>query len=66
MGISPIGQRLYVAEFGPMAVASLSAKAGAPRRRSSAVTSLPSWLWETHKGWVYTGDLTGAVYRAKP
>ena len=29
MGISPIGQRLYVAEFGPMAVASLSANGGA-------------------------------------
>jgi hypothetical protein len=66
MGISPIGQRLYVAEFGPMAVVSLSANGGgAPKTFLSGYVA-PVVALGTHNGWVYSGDLTGAVYRAKP
>ncbi len=66
MGISPIGQRLYVAEFGPMAVASLSANGGGTPKTFLSGYVAPVVALGTHRGWVYTGDLTGAVYRAKP
>ena len=42
-GISPIGQRLYFAEFGPMAVACAERQRRHRRSRSSAGTWLRSW-----------------------
>ena len=66
MGISPIGQRLYFAEFGPMVVASLSANGGGTPKTFLSGYVAPVVALGTHKGWVYSGDVTGAVYRAKP
>ena len=69
MGIGAIGQRLYVALFGGLgqgpAVVSLSAKGGAPTPVLTGYAA-PVVAVGTNGGWVYSGDLTGAVYRVKP
>ncbi len=69
MGIGAIGQRLYVALFGGLgqgpAVVSLSANGGAPTPVLTGYAA-PVVAVGTNGGWVYSGDLTGAVYRVKP
>lgn len=68
-GIAAIGQRLYVALFGGIgagpAVVSQSTSGGPPSPVLSGYVA-PVVAVGTYHGWVYSGDLTGAVYRVKP
>ena len=68
MGMSPIGQTLYVALFGglgqgPVVVSMNSAGKQIKPFLSGYVA--PVLAVGTRKGNVYTGDLTGAIYRVK-
>src|SRR3954451_24837121 len=68
MGISPIGQTLYVALFGGRAgspeVVSMNT-AGKQIKTFLSGYAAPVLAVGTRKGNVYTGDLTGAIYRVK-
>jgi len=68
MGISPIGQTLYVALFGGRAgkpeVVSMNTGGKQIKTFLSGYVA-PVLAVGTRKGNVYTGDLTGAIYRVK-
>jgi glucose/arabinose dehydrogenase len=69
MGISPIGQTLYVALFGGLGktgpeVVSMNT-AGKQIKPFLTGYAAPVLAVGTRKGNVYTGDLTGAIYRVK-
>lgn len=73
MGIGAIGSRLYVALFnglprqGPEVVTMRIG--GKSRRQLRPVLTgyaAPVVALGTHDGWVYTGDLSGALYRVRP
>jgi glucose/arabinose dehydrogenase len=68
MGISPIGQTLYVALFGGRAgkpeVVSMNTNGKQIKTFLSGYVA-PVLAVGTRKGNVYTGDLTGAIYRVK-
>jgi glucose/arabinose dehydrogenase len=69
MGINPIGQTLYVALFGGLTpdhpvVISMNTHGGNVKTFLSGYVA-PVLAVGTRKGFVYTGDLTGAIYRVK-
>ena len=68
MGISPIGQTLYVALFGGRGkgpeVVSMNT-GGKQIKTFLSGYAAPVLAVGTRKGNVYTGDLTGAIYRVK-
>jgi glucose/arabinose dehydrogenase len=68
MGISPIGQTLYVALFGGLGtgpeVVSMNTS-GKQVKPFLTGYAAPVLAVGTRKGNVYTGDLTGAIYRVK-
>jgi glucose/arabinose dehydrogenase len=68
MGISPIGQTLYVALFGGLgqgpAVVTMNTS-GKQVKPFLTGYAAPVLAVGTRKGNVYTGDLTGAIYRVK-
>ena len=69
MGLGAIGKKLYVALFGGLGtgptVVSVPLKGGDPTPFLTGYVA-PVVALGVNKGWVYTGDLTGAVYRVKP
>ncbi len=69
MGLGAIGKKLYVALFGGLGtgptVVSVPLKGGDPTPFLTGYAA-PVVALGVNKGWVYTGDLTGAVYRVKP
>ena len=69
MGLGAIGKKLYVALFGGLGtgptVVTVPLKGGAPTPFLTGYVA-PVVALGVNKGWVYTGDLTGAVYRVKP
>jgi glucose/arabinose dehydrogenase len=66
MGIAPIGQNLYIAQFNPKKprVVRLSVKT---KKVTPVLTGFvaPVVGLNTHNAFVYVGDLTGSVYRVK-
>jgi glucose/arabinose dehydrogenase len=68
MGINPIGQTLYVALFGGLGqgpvVISMNTHGAQVKTFLSGYVA-PVLAVGTRKGFVYTGDLTGAIYRVK-
>jgi glucose/arabinose dehydrogenase len=68
MGIRPIGQTLYVALFGGLGngpvVVSMNT-AGKHIQPFLSGYAAPVLSVGTRRGYVYTGDLTGAIYRVK-
>jgi glucose/arabinose dehydrogenase len=68
MGISPIGRTLYVALFGGLGsgpvVVSMNT-AGKQIRPFLSGYVAPVLAVGTHRGYVYTGDVTGTLYRVK-
>jgi glucose/arabinose dehydrogenase len=68
MGISPIGQTLYVALFGGLGngpvVVSMNT-AGHQIKPFLSGYVAPVLAVGTRRGYVYTGDLTGSIYRVK-
>jgi glucose/arabinose dehydrogenase len=65
MGIGAIKRTIYVALFGRQEVDRFSVDGGKPKAFLKGYAA-PVVALGINKGWVYTGDLTGAVYRAKP
>jgi hypothetical protein len=69
MGLGAIGKRLYVALFGGLGtgpeVVSVPLKGGKATPFLTGYVA-PVLAIGVHRGWLYTGDLTGAVYRVKP
>ena len=65
MGIGAIKRTIYVALFGRQEVDRFSVDGGKPKAFLKGYAA-PVVALGVNKGWVYTGDLTGAVYRAKP
>jgi glucose/arabinose dehydrogenase len=65
MGIGSIGKRIYVALFGKMEVDTFKVGAGKPKAFLTGFAAPVTGLG-INKGWVYSSDLTGAVYRVKP
>ena len=69
MGLGAIGKRLYVALFGGVGgnpeVVSVPLKGGKATPFLTGYVA-PVLAIRVNKGWLYTGDLTGAVYRVKP
>jgi glucose/arabinose dehydrogenase len=69
MGLGAIGKKLYVALFGGLGtgptVVSVPLKGGDPTPFLTGYVA-PVVALGVNKGWVYTGDLTGAVYKVKP
>jgi glucose/arabinose dehydrogenase len=69
MGLSPIGQTLYVALFGGLGKSGpevVSMNTGGKQIRPFLTGyAAPVLAVGTRKGNVYTGDLTGAIYRVK-
>lgn len=69
MGIGAIGQKLYVALFGGLGkgpvVASMTSR-GKQIKPFLSGFAAPVVALGTHKGTVYTGDLTGSIYNVKP
>jgi glucose/arabinose dehydrogenase len=65
MGIGSIGKTIYVALFGKQAVDHFKVGGGKPKPFLSGYAAPVTGLG-IHNGWVYSGDLTGAIYRAKP
>jgi glucose/arabinose dehydrogenase len=68
MGISPIGQTLYVALFGGLGKGPEVVSMNTSGRQIKTFLSgyaAPVLAVGTRKGNVYTGDLTGAIYRVK-
>jgi glucose/arabinose dehydrogenase len=72
MGIDAIGKRLYVALFGrlrkqgPEVVSISSSNRKARPKPVLTGFAAPVVALGTYAGRVYTGDLTGAIYRVKP
>jgi glucose/arabinose dehydrogenase len=71
MGIDSIRNRLYVALFGGVDESGpevVSIKIGQGTRIRPVLTGFvaPVVALATHRGWLYTGDLTGAIYRVRP
>jgi glucose/arabinose dehydrogenase len=64
MGLSPIGQTLYVALFGRQEVISMNT-AGKHVKPFLTGYVAPVLAVGTRRGFVYTGDLTGSIYRVK-
>jgi len=68
MGISPIGQTLYVALFGGLGNGPVVASMNTAGKQIKPFLSgyvAPVLAVGTRRGFVYTGDLTGAIYRVK-
>jgi glucose/arabinose dehydrogenase len=65
MGIGAIKRTIYVALFGRQEVDRFSVDGGKPKAFLKGYAA-PVVALGINKGWVYTGDLTGAIYRAKP
>jgi glucose/arabinose dehydrogenase len=68
MGISPIGQTLYVALFGGLGKGPVVVSMNTAGKQIKPFLSgyvAPVLAVGTRKGFVYTGDLTGAIYRVK-
>jgi glucose/arabinose dehydrogenase len=65
MGIAAIRRTIYVALFGRQEVDRFSIDGGEPKAFLKGYAA-PVVALGINKGWVYTGDLTGAIYRAKP
>ena len=69
MGLGAIGKRLYVALFGGLGTG--PEVVSVPLGGGKATPFLTGYVAPVlaigvHNGWLYTGDLTGAVYRVKP
>ena len=64
MGIGSIGKTIYVALFGKQEVDRF--KVGAKPKPFLTGFAAPVVALGVDRGWVYTGDLTGAVYRVRP
>jgi glucose/arabinose dehydrogenase len=65
MGIGAIGKTIYVALFGRKQVARFDVAGGRLKPFLTGYAA-PVVALGVHRGWVYSGDLTGAVYRARP
>jgi glucose/arabinose dehydrogenase len=68
MGISPIGQTLYVALFGGLGQGPVVVSMNTAGKQIKTFLSgyvAPVLAVGTRRGYVYTGDLTGAIYRVK-
>lgn len=69
MGIGAIGTKLYVALFGGTGrgpeIVSLRIGHGSKVKRVLTGYAAPVVALGIHDGWIYTGDLTGAVYRVE-
>jgi glucose/arabinose dehydrogenase len=70
MGLAVIGRKLYVALFGGVGKsgpAIVSINRVKPNKIHAVLTGYvaPVVALGTHGGWLYTGDLTGAIYRVK-
>lgn len=65
MGIGAIGKTIYVALFGKQEIDRFAVGGGKPKAFLTGYVAPVTGLG-IHKGYVYTGDLTGAVYRVKP
>jgi hypothetical protein len=65
MGIGSIGKTIYVALFGKLEVDRFKVGGGKPKAFLSGYAAPVTGLG-IRNGWVYSGDLTGAIYRAKP
>jgi glucose/arabinose dehydrogenase len=69
MGIGALGKQLYVALFGGLGqgptVVSLPLKGGTPTPFLTGYVA-PVVSVGINKGWLYTGDVTGTVYRVRP
>ena len=68
MGISPIGQTLYVALFGGLGQGPVVVSMNTAGKQIKPFLSgyvAPVLAVGTRGGYVYTGDLTGAIYRVK-
>src|SRR5215213_7097533 len=68
MGISPIGQTLYVALFGGLGQGPVVVSMNTAGKQIKPFLSgyvAPVLAVGTRRGYVYTGDLTGAIYRVK-
>ena len=65
MGIGSIGKTIYVALFGKQEIDRFKVGGGKPKPFLTGYVAPVTGLG-IHSGWVYTGDLTGAIYRAKP
>ncbi len=68
MGISPIGQTLYVALFGGLGQGPVVVSMNTAGKQIKPFLSgyvAPVLAVGTRRGFVYTGDLTGAIYRVK-
>ena len=64
MGIGAIGQRLYVALFSGMQVATLKTDGSGFKPFMTGFVA-PVLSVATHKGSVYVGDLTGSIYKVR-
>jgi glucose/arabinose dehydrogenase len=68
MGISPIGRTLYVALFGGLGQGPIVVSMNTAGKQITPFLSgyvAPVLALGTRRGFVYTGDLTGAIYRVK-
>jgi glucose/arabinose dehydrogenase len=68
MGISPIGQTLYVALFGGLGNGPVVVSMNTAGKQIKPFLSgyvAPVLAVGTRRGFVYTGDLTGTIYRVK-
>jgi glucose/arabinose dehydrogenase len=65
MGLGAIGKTIYVALFGKQEVDRFSVDGGKPKAFLTGYVA-PVTGVGIHDGYVYTGDLTGTVYRVKP
>jgi glucose/arabinose dehydrogenase len=69
MGISPIGQTLYVALFGGLNGSGPEVVSMTPKGKQIKTVlkfAAPVVAVGTHNGTLYTGDVTGSVYSLKP
>jgi glucose/arabinose dehydrogenase len=68
MGISPIGRTLYVALFGGLGQGPVVVSMNTAGKQITPFLTgyaAPVLAVGTRRGFVYTGDVTGAIYRAK-
>jgi glucose/arabinose dehydrogenase len=66
MGIGSIGNTIYVALFGKMEVDRFEVDGTKKPKPFLTGYAAPVTGLGISKGWIYTGDLTGSVYRVKP